>query len=117
LAAIVAVAALTAACDGGMGITTTTTFNTDAGTISGAVTADGVARSGVQVVAVGAAQRDSATTDGSGTYRISGLAAGTYAVSVQVPIGFTLSAGQSGTQNVTVATGGVSSANFALSRS
>ena len=94
-----------------------TTTTLDGGTISGSVTADGVGRSGVQVVAVSAAARDSATTDASGVYRITGLDAGTYAVSVQVPVGFTLAAGAAGTQNVTVSTGAVTSASFSLQRS
>jgi hypothetical protein len=112
--AIVAAAMLAAGCGGTTGLLGTAgNVDGNGGTIAGVVSADGVGRGGVQVIAIGA-QRDSTTTDGTGTYRLQNVNAGQYTVSVRVPIGFQLAAGQTSTQTVTVVGGSAATANFAL---
>ncbi len=116
---IVACAAAAAAACSGANAFTGTDFGGGTGTvpqtgnIQGSVTADGAGLGGVSVILVG---RDSVQTDGSGVFRFQGLAAATYPVTVRVPIGYALVAGQTGTQNVAVSSGGTATANFALQR-
>jgi hypothetical protein len=110
--------AAAAACSGANAFTGTDFGNgtgsvPQTGNIQGAVTADGAGLGGVSVILVG---RDSVQTDGSGVFRFEGLAAATYPVTVRVPIGFALAAGQTGTQNVPVSSGGTATADFALQR-
>lgn len=116
---IVACAVAAAAACSGANAFTGTDFGNGAGSvpqtgdIEGQVSADGAGLGGVAVVLVG---RDSVQTDGSGVFRFEGLAAGTYPVTVRVPIGFALAPGETGTQNVAVAGGSTATANFALNR-
>jgi hypothetical protein len=73
-----------------------------AGTIRGQVTANGV---GVGNATVSVANGPSATTDGTGEFRIPGLAGGRYTLSLQVPPGFNLAPGQQTTQTVELGAG------------
>ena len=114
--AVALTALAAAACDGASAFTASdvglnggTTGGT--GTIQGLVTADGTGRGGISVILIG---QDSTVTDGSGVYTFSPVASGTYQVSVRVPIGFALAAGQTATRTVTVADGGTSGATFIL---
>ena len=83
------------------------------GRITGNVSADGTGLGGVSVIVVG---RDSTTTDGTGAFAFDSVPAGTYTVSVQVPIGYSLAAGQTTTQNANVTSGGTTGLTFLLTR-
>lgn len=83
------------------------------GTVQGSVLAGGSGLGAVPVILVG---QDSTSTDATGVFRFDSLAAATYTVSVRVPLGYTLAAGQTGTQNVTVGAGGTAGATFILQR-
>jgi hypothetical protein len=63
------------------------------------------------VVLVG---QDSTQTGAGGVFVFDSLPAATYQVAVRVPIGYSLAAGQTGTQSVTVTNGGVTGATFIL---
>jgi hypothetical protein len=114
---IAAACAALAACEGANGFTGSQVGLEGGGgaravgAITGSVIADGSGRGGVSVILVG---RDSTTTDGSGAFTFSAVPAGTWQVSVRVPLGMTLAAGQTGTRTVTVADGGTSGATFIL---
>ncbi len=73
-----------------------------AGTIAGQVTANGAGIPGAGVVV---ANGPTAATDAAGQFRITGVREGSYRVSLQVPAGFVLVAGDSATQTAVV-TGG-----------
>jgi hypothetical protein len=112
--ALAVAAIIAAACEGGAGLFVTSgAADTANGAIVGNVTANGAGQGGIQLVAIGS-QRDSTVTDGTGTYRFAAVPAGQYSVTIQVPIGLQLGAGQSGTQTVSVPAGGSATANFAL---
>jgi hypothetical protein len=74
------------------------------GAIEGSVTTAGTPMGGVWIILV---DRDSTQTDGLGEYRFAPLPASTYTVSIRVPLNHTLAPGDSATQRVTVAAGGV----------
>ncbi|HEX6747921.1 MAG TPA: hypothetical protein VF092_11575 [Longimicrobium sp.] len=114
--AVALTALAAAACDGAsaftgsdVGLNGGTSGGT--GTIQGLVTADGTGRGGISVILIG---QDSTVTNGSGVYTFSPVASGTYQVSVRVPIGFALAAGQTATRTVTVPNGGTAGAAFIL---
>lgn len=107
------VSATACASPTGIGVFSSSDSTTNRGSIGGVVTADGAPRGGVLVIAI-ASQRDSALTDGTGSYRITGLTTGQYTVSVVVPVGLQLAPGQAGSSSVTVGTNAVATANFAL---
>ncbi|HEX8830916.1 MAG TPA: carboxypeptidase-like regulatory domain-containing protein [Longimicrobium sp.] len=118
LAIAVACGALAAAaCDGSnlFGGTVDVPGNGGAGTsrVQGSVLADGSGVGAVPVILVG---QDSTQTNASGVFVFDSLAAATYTVSVRVPLGFTLAAGQTSTRSVTVGTGGTAGASFILQR-
>lgn len=117
LLAVMGAAIVAAGCDGATGFTATS-FNNPVGTgsLTGTVTADGSGLGGVGIVAL-SARRDSTVTDGSGAYRFDPLTTGEYTVSVQVPLGYQLAAGQTATRTVTVTNNGTANASFALQRS
>jgi len=105
-----------AACDGANAFTGSTFGSSgggaaSVGTIQGQVTADGSGRGGISVILVG---QDSTVTNGAGVFTFSNVPASTYQVAVQVPIGFQLAAGQTGTRAVTVTDGGTSGVTFIL---
>jgi hypothetical protein len=81
------------------------------GTIQGQVTADGAGAGGVSVILVG---QDSTVTNGAGVFTFSNVPSSTYSVAVQVPIGFALAAGQTGTRTVTVTDGATTGVTFVL---
>jgi hypothetical protein len=108
-------ATLTGACDDGVtnafvrrGQTGTSSNNA---AVTGRVTTATGGVGGVNVVLVG---RDSVQTDGNGAYAFRSIPAGTYTVSVRVPVGFALAAGTSANQSVTVGVGGTGTADFTL---
>ncbi|HET7232933.1 MAG TPA: hypothetical protein VFJ16_23190 [Longimicrobium sp.] len=117
LAIAVACGALAAAaCEGSNVFGTQVTSGTGAtgtGQVQGSVLAGGSGLGAVPVVLVG---QDSTQTDASGVFTFDSLAAATYTVSVRVPIGYTLAAGQTSTRSVTVGTGGTAGATFILQR-
>ena len=76
--------------------------DTDLGSIRGTVTAAG---QGVQGAEVSVANGPSAFTDAAGQYRIFALAPGVYRVTLGVPPGFRLAAGDSATRTATVVAG------------
>lgn len=103
-----------AACDGANGLTGrfgTNGSGAGTGTIQGQVTADGTGQGGVSVILV---NQDSTVTSGSGTFTFSSVPSGTYQISVRVPIGFTLAAGQTSTRAVTVTDGTTTGVTFIL---
>jgi hypothetical protein len=99
----------------GGGGNTTGNDSTAVGTsvVQGTVSSPTGGLGGVSVVLIG---RDSTQTDGTGAYRFASLPAGTYSVAVRVPIGYTLGAGQSNTQAVTVPNAGTGTANWLLTQ-
>jgi len=97
----------------GIGVFSSSDSTGARGSIGGVVTADGGGQGGVLVIAI-ASQRDSAFTDGTGQYRITGLPTGQYTVSVVVPVGFQLAPGQAASSQLTVTRNTVATANFAL---
>lgn len=113
---IAALCGVLAACEGANAFTGTQ-FGREGGTgggtgtIAGSVIADGSGAGGVSVVLVG---RDSTVTDDSGAFTFGSVPSGTYQLSVRVPLGFTLAAGQTPTRTVSVSAGGTSGATFIL---
>ena len=106
-----------AACEGPTGFTASLVGTPGAsGSITGVVTAEGAGLGGVPVIALSSG-RDSTATDAGGAYRFTELGAGQYTVSVQVPLGYQLAAGETGTETVTVSLNGTAVADFALQRS
>jgi hypothetical protein len=95
---------------GGVGNDTTAQ---NSSTVQGTVTSPNGGLGGVSVILVG---RDSTLTDGTGAYRFTRIPAGTYSVSVRVPIGFTLAAGQNSTQTLTVANAATATANWQMTQ-
>lgn len=112
-AAITALAA--AACDASS--FTGTTFGSSGGavsgngTVSGTVTADGSGQGGVSVILI---NQDSTTTTGTGAFSFPSVPSGTYQITVRVPIGFTLAAGQTSPRNVVVTSGTNTGVSFIL---
>jgi hypothetical protein len=105
-----------AACDGSnlfSGDFGTGTLPTGTGTVQGSVLAEGTGAGGVSVILV---SQDSTVTDLNGVFTFDSIPAATYTLSVRVPIGFTLAAGQTGTRSVSVTTGATSGATFVLQR-
>lgn len=104
-----------AACDGsnlfGSGAVGTSVTIARSATVQGSVLVGGSGLGDVPVILVG---QDSTSTDATGVFRFDSLAAATYTVSVRVPLGYSLAAGQTGTKNVTVGAGGTASATFIL---
>jgi len=111
-----ACAMLAVACNGsslfdgelGTGVTPTGT-----GIVQGSVLAEGTGAGGVPVILVG---RDSTQTDLNGIFTFDSIPAATYTLSVRVPIGFTLAAGQTATRSVSVTNGTTTGATFVLQR-
>jgi len=81
------------------------------GSVGGQVTAGGAGVAGA-VVSVAGGAADS--TDASGRYSIEGLGQGAYRVSLQVPVGFALAAGDSAARTVAVAQGQDVTVNWQL---
>lgn len=94
----------------GLGITNGAT---DTGTILGSVTSSGVGVGGVEILLLGA-RRDSTLTNSQGQYRFERLAAGTYDLSIRVPLNYTLAPGDSATQRVQLAARGQATVNWRL---
>ncbi|HYW08156.1 MAG TPA: carboxypeptidase-like regulatory domain-containing protein [Longimicrobium sp.] len=114
LAAVVALAA----CDGGSAFSGSSLGGGVGGTrqtgsVTGQVSVEGSGLGGVTVL-LGA---DSTRTDVGGIFRFPNLPPGSYAVSVRVPLGFTLAAGQTAQRTVSLNSGGTSNTSFALQRS
>jgi len=113
---VVACGALaSAACEGSnlFGSTALTPNNgaSGTGTVQGSVIAGGAGLGAVPVVLVG---QDSTQTGTAGVFVFDSLPPATYQVAVRVPIGYSLAAGQTGTQSVTVTNGGISGVTFIL---
>jgi hypothetical protein len=108
----VAYAALAAAaCDGGNSFTGSFGTTGGAGSIQGQVTSNGTGVSGVPVILV---DQDSTVTSGTGTFAFASVPAGTYQISVRVPIGFSLAAGQTSPRSVVVSGGTTTGVTFLL---
>ncbi|HEX8433206.1 MAG TPA: carboxypeptidase-like regulatory domain-containing protein, partial [Longimicrobium sp.] len=60
---------------------------------------------------------DSTRTDVGGIFLFPNLTPGNYDVSVRVPLGFTLAAGQTPQRTVSLSSGGTANTSFALQRS
>jgi hypothetical protein len=114
-ACVFSLAVATGACDDGLtnafGQRGTTGTTASTATVSGRVTSGAGGLGGVGVVLVG---RDSTSTDGTGAYAFRTVPAGTYTVSVRVPVGFALGAGQTASQTVTVGAGGTATASWTV---
>lgn len=116
---LLAVLALAGACAGPNGFPTepfaaTGTGGNATGSISGQVTANGTGFAGA---AVAIANGPSTTTDATGQFRFTGLATGSYRLSVLVPAGYVLAPGDSSTVTATVARGQTSVVNWRLQTS
>ncbi len=81
------------------------------GTINGQVTAAGTPMGGVEIALAGGS---SVSTDSFGRFRFENLPAGVHSVSIRVPAGFILDAGEEAVRNVTVAAGGTATVNWRL---
>lgn len=81
------------------------------GTVSGTVMASGVGVENAEVEIVGSVTR-TATTNSSGAYQLAAVPVGDYTVTVTLPEGFTLAAGQSESQMVTVSNGQTSTVSW-----
>lgn len=108
--------ALAAACDGsnvfGTGLGTNGS-STSTATVQGSVLAGSSGLGAVPVILVG---QDSTDTDANGVFVFDSLAAATYTLSVRIPLGYTLAAGQTATRTVTVGAGGTSGVTIILQR-
>jgi len=105
-----------AACDGSNLFTVpigTTDGTPGTGTVQGSVLAGGTGAGAVPVILVG---RDSTQTDANGVFSFDSIPAASYQLSVRVPIGFALAAGQTATRTVAVTSGGTTGATFVLER-
>lgn len=81
------------------------------GTVQGTVLAGGSGLGAVPVILVG---QDSTSTSATGVFTFDSLAAATYTVSVRVPLGYTLAAGQTASRPVTVGAGGTAGVTIIL---
>lgn len=81
------------------------------GSVAGQVIANGVGVGNATVIVAGG---PSATTDGNGEYRVTGLATGRYTLSLQVPSGFELAAGEQATRTAEVGGGRVAVVSWRL---
>ena len=108
-----------AACDGGNAFGSDVGFGGDGdgtgvGSIQGQVLADGASQGGVTVTL---SNNQTAVTNTSGQFTFTQVASGTYQVSVQVPLGYQLAAGQTSSRTVTVDDGEDAEVTFLLNRS
>lgn len=103
-----AVLGLMAACSGGGGTTTPTP---QTGTVSGSVTASGSGVSGATVALPG---KGTQTTAGNGTFSFTDVAAGGHTLTLTVPAGFELDAGQTADKAVTVSAGQTATVSWLL---
>lgn len=103
-----AVLTLVAACSGGGGTTTPTP---QTGTVSGTVTAGGSGLSGVTVALPG---KGTQTTGGTGAFSFTQVATGGHILTLTVPSGFELDAGQTAEKAVTVSAGQTATVSWAL---
>lgn len=85
--------------------------NSQVGSITGSVTADG---RGVGGIAVLVANGDSTRTDGTGRYTLGNLGPATYSLTLRIPINYTLAPGEQNPRNVTVGAGQTASVNWQL---
>jgi hypothetical protein len=114
LAAVVSLAA----CDGGSAFGGSSLGGgvggaRQTGSVTGQVSVEGSGLGGVTVL-LGS---DSTRTDVGGIFRFPNLIPGNYDVSVRVPLGFTLAAGQTAQRTVSLTSGGTANTSFALQRS
>lgn len=89
-----------------------------AGTVEGAVLdGQGVGLAGVSLgLTDGFGDQRSTTTDGTGSFRFSGVGPGSWILSVQVPLGFAAAAGQALQRQLEVSASGVVRQDFRLDR-
>lgn len=85
--------------------------NSQLGSITGTVTANGQGLGGISVLV---SNRDSVVTNGTGQYALTNLGPATYSVSIRIPINYTLAAGEENPRTVTVAAGSATNANWQL---
>lgn len=100
-----------AACGGDGGGTTT---EPTVGTVAGTVTSSGSGLAGVQVTLTGKA---AVVTGSDGRYTVTGVARGTHTITISVPTGQELSAGEAAEKSVTVSAGQTSTVNWSLQAS
>lgn len=81
------------------------------GTISGSVVAEGAGVQGAQVALAGGATR---TTDSGGDFTFTGVSAGSHTLTLTLPTGFELGAGQTLERSVNVTAGQTASVNWTL---
>lgn len=104
---LIAAIGLVMGCGGGDGGTTAPTR----GTINGTVSADG---SGLADVVVALPGKGTQTTSGSGTFNFTEVAAGAHTLTLTLPEGFELEAGQTAESSVTVTAGQTATVNWTL---
>jgi plastocyanin len=108
---VLAVLVLSGGCSGNGGTEPEPTPQT--GTISGAVLAAGAGVAGAQVaLSAGGTQ----TTDAAGQYAFAGVAAGNHTLTITLPAGYELEAGQTAAKPVAVAAGQTASVGWSLRR-
>jgi len=104
-----------AACDGSnlfsSDVGTGTNGSGSRGAVQGTVLAGGTGLGAVPVILVG---QDSTSTSTAGVFVFDSLPAATYQLTVRVPLGYTLAAGQTATQAVSVTSGATAGATFIL---
>ena len=103
-----AVLGLVAACGGGNG---TTTPPPQTGAVSGTVTASGSGVSGATVALPG---KGTQTTSATGAFSFTQVAAGSHILTLTVPSGFELDAGQTAQKPVTVSAGQTATVGWVL---
>ncbi len=85
----------------------------ESGAIAGSVTADGAGIAGASIALSGAGT-GATTTDADGDYRFDDLDPGSYTVTLTVPDGYELAAGQTAARAATVTDGGTATVNWTL---